>query len=516
MAEEINSPGTVIATTAGSAGLSTQQGGQATTVDGIAAASGGIGAGQLMEADVDQDLFEFEGDDAPLMQLMMAAKKRSVNSPIVQHYMLDEERTSFTTNAALSATTSKQAVLPLDAEDQQLCQPYGTLRVRGVNGYSEDGSKELAGIDLELFVVGRDATTSNPIVMAVNGSKTNTTDAYCTIPAIPEGATIDILGNALHETQREVAPDSSQPVPTEVYLQKRGMNRVVSDYFDSQRKRIPFTNALLAERDIRKFKRAGNRTLWIGKKGKISVEDPKVGYQDVYFTEGVRWQFKREVQHSGKWTYEEFIALAKMFYTGADVPENAICLCGKNFLENIQCIDFSKHPEVQMEVKTITLSLQGKKGSNSTIGWEITCIHTVFGDLCFKREPTLDKLGYSNSAGIFGENRLVHYQRTAEHSETERIDGHEAKRESVIVWDALALKGACHLFVNGEGTEAAANAVSYVLYTDSTAPENPVSGTVYYFTADCTLDDNNSAKSGQTWLYDETAGWSLYNGEITV
>lgn len=515
MAETVETPGVAITPSAGSAGAATQQPGQATTVDGIAAGSGGIGAGKLMEEDIDKNIFEFEGDDAPLMQLMLASKKVSVSSPVVQHYMLDEERTTVTTNAALTAVSNKQAVLPLSAEDQVLCQPYGTLRVRGVNGYSEDGSTETPGVDLELFVAGTDSTTSNPIVMAVNGPKANTTDTFCTIPAIPEGTIIDVLGNALHETQRAVAPDAVQPVPVEVYLQKRAMNQIVSDYFDSQKKRIPFTRAIIAEHAIRKFKRAGNRTLWIGKKGKFKVQDPDVGYQDIYFTEGVRWMFKREVQHTGKWTYEEFIALAKMFYTGADVPDGAICLCGKNFLEGVQCIDFSDHPEVKIEVKTLKMTLGHNKESKSSIGWEVTAIHTVFGDLMFKREPTLDKLGYSNSCGIFGVGRLVHYQRTAEHSETERIEGHEANRESTIVWDALALKGSCHMFVNGEGTAAAASATSYVLWSEATAPESPVSGTVYYLTVDCTLG-SNAGKRGQTWLYDSTGGWSQYVGEIEV
>lgn len=502
MADEIQTPGVATEPSAGSAGLATQQPGQATTVDGVAG-SEGIGAGNLMETYIDRELFEFEGDDTPLMGLMLKAKKVKVTSPIVEHYMIDEERTSFKTNAALAASTGKQAILPLDDEDQPLCQPYGTLHVRGVNGYSEDGKTETPGEDLELFIVGKDPTTNNPIVYAVNGPRKNTTDEYCTIPAIPAGTVIDVLSNALHETQRKVEPDSSRPTPQTLYLQKRAMNIVLSDYFDSQNKRFNFSSSVLAERAIRKFKRASNRTLWIGRKGKFSVQDPETGNQMIFFLEGVRWMFKREVQHTGKWTYEQFIAIAKMFFTGADVPETSLALCGKNFLENIQCIDFSKHPEVQLSVKT------------NKLGWEVTNIHTVFGDLQFKHEPTLDKIGYANSAGLLGENRLVHYQRTAEHKEKERIDGHEANRESLIVWDALGLKGSCHMFINGEGTAAASNAVSYIVWEESTAPAKPVDGTVYYLTVDCTLGDND-AKAGQTWLYDETDGWSEYTGEVEV
>lgn len=56
--------------TPGSAGVKSQVPGQATTVSGVADASGGIGAGNLVEADLDNELFKFKSDDTPLMQLM--------------------------------------------------------------------------------------------------------------------------------------------------------------------------------------------------------------------------------------------------------------------------------------------------------------------------------------------------------------------------------------------------------------------------------------------------------------
>ena len=504
MAEEINVNAGASVTTPGSVGLNTQQVGQATTVDGLAGASGGIGAGNLFDTDIDDQLFVFEGDDTPLMSMMLKAKKVKVKSPKVQHYMLDEERTNVSLVSAVTQAATNTFVLPMSSNDATLCQVCTQLRVRGVDGYDEKGKNVTRGIDLTLYVTGKDAS-GMPIVRCVNGPKANETDAYCTTPAIPAGSAIDVLSTAMHETQKEVAPDSVQPVPTEVYLQKRGMNRIVSDYFDSQKKRIPFADAIIAERAIRKFKRAGNRTLWISKKGQMQVEDPKTGMQVVYFTEGLRWQFKREFQHTGKWSFEQFIALAKMYYTSADVPENATVLAGKNFLENIQCIDFKNHPEVKIEVKTHKL------------GWQVTSIHTVFGDFEFKRDPTLDRLGYSNSAAIIGNDRLVHYQRTAEHSDTERVEGHEASRESLIVWDALALKGSCHIFINGDGGEASANAVSYVMWDSTSAPTGAdlVEGRVYCFTADVKLTETATAKQGETWQY-KNSTWSEYTEAITV
>ncbi len=37
-------------------------------------------------------------------------------------------------------------------------------------------------------------------------------------------------------------------------------------------------------------------------------------------------------------------------YGSEDVPNTILGLCGKNFLEKIQTIDISEHPEVRFEV----------------------------------------------------------------------------------------------------------------------------------------------------------------------
>lgn len=98
MAEVVNTQTAAPTPSAGSAGLKTQLGGQATTVDGLATATGGIGAGNLIEVDIDAELSKFESDDTPLCALMLNAKKVAVKSPIVEHYQMDEEISSVVTN----------------------------------------------------------------------------------------------------------------------------------------------------------------------------------------------------------------------------------------------------------------------------------------------------------------------------------------------------------------------------------------------------------------------------------
>lgn len=505
MADEVVNVGGQSAQPApGSAGVATQVGGQPTTVSSVAGATGGIAPGNLVEVDIDQELYKFKSDDTPLMQLMLHAKKIKVSSPEVEHFMIDEPRSSMTTAQAVAAGTTPKFVLPVLAEDAQLAQPYGTLLVKGVDGYMEDGKTKTPGKDLMLFVTGHDDTTGNPIVRAVNGPKQQANDQFCTTPAIPAGTVLIILSNALYETQKEVNPDLIVPQSQIVYLQKRGMNQVVSDYFDAQKKRIPFSQSLIAEAAITNFKVRTNRTLYAGRKSKFTVTTDKVGVQNIYTTEGVRWQVKKEVKHSGKWTIEEFIGLAKFIFTGEDVPKSMICLCGKNFLENIQCIDFSKHPEIQINVKT------------NSLGWVITNIHTVFGDLEFKRDPTLDRLGYESSALVTNPERIVHYVYSAEHSSSDRVEGEEATRKSILAWDGMGLKGSCHYWINGESTDEGdsidGERLHLHFYDGAEAPEDPKEGCAYYLISDCPGISTEAVK-GTVWQYKESK-WVEYSGFI--
>lgn len=496
--------GAAVPTSPGTAGVQSQAPGQATTVSTVAGATGGIAPGNLVETDIDDQLFRFQSEDTALMSLMLKAKKVKVNSPEVEHFMIDEQRSSLTTDTAVAASSKAQFVLPLAASDQNIPRDYHTLLVHDVDGYAPDGKTVTPGKSLMLFVTGRDTTTDNPVVRAVNGPKTNETDAFCTTPAIPAGSKVKLLANAMYETQKEVDPDLIVPRPSIVYLQKRGMNQVVSDYFEAQKKHIPFTQSLIAEQAILNFKRAGNRTLWTGIKGKLPVKVPKLGEQMVYFTEGIRWQFKRELQHAGSWTYEKLIALAKMYFTGEDVPKTALLLAGKNLLEELQCIDFSKHKEIQIVTKT------------NPIGWTVTSIHTVFGDIDIKREPTLDTLGYSNSGALIGEDRLVHYIYSQQHEFNDRVEGEEATRKGIVVWDGLALKGACHIWIDGEGEKANAGATTYTIWESEEAPAGAdlVEGRVYLLTQDCP-GINAAAQNGQMWQYKgETGGWVEFTGEI--
>lgn len=498
--------GTPQATGTGSAGLQSQAGNQPTTVSGAAELTGGINGGNFIEPDIDEELFKFSSDDTPLMNLMLKAKKVSVNSPEVDHYRIDEP-TSMVSVLEVSGTNK----IKLAAADKMKVHSYDTLSVVGVSGYNYGDNQGSithteSGRPLLLFVTAVN-DDDEFTVRALNGVKSNATDQYGDLPTsstpaagntnyIQSGTKLIVLSNALYETQKEVDPDLVLPQPELLYLQKRGMNQIVSEYFDKQRKRIPFSKAVIAEAAIRNFKVKGNRTLLISQPAKFQVKAKHTGdMQYVYTTTGARWQVKRELEHTGKWTYEEFIGLAKLFFTGEDVPATCLALCGKNAMENIQCIDWSKHPEVKIEVKT------------NKLGWKVTAITTVFGEIEFKREPTMDRCGYENCMLLLGEDRLVHYVYKAQSQFNEKVEGEEAERSGILVWDALGLKGSCHIWVDGKGGETANGATEFKMWNSTTAPTvgQVTDGVVYYFTNDVTLTTGGATHAADT-TWDAKAG----------
>lgn len=422
----------------GTAGLNTQSPGQSTTVSGAAAATGGVGGDGLIQPSIDENITLIATDETVLDTIMRKTSKSiPVNSFEVDHYAIDEKKSYVTLTTALTKGTAEKSKLTMSGNDAKLLQPNWTIMVEGVKGYDSTGTEETTS-PLMLFVTGSDSD-GMPYVCAINGCVASSSDDTIVVPAIPVDTKMYILANACSETQLEVSPTLVTPIPTKVFLQKCVMNEVVSAYFEHQAKRIPFAKAVIAEAAIKEFRRECNRTHWVGVKGKKSVQQATTGTEDVYFTEGLRWQFGDRVytKPTDGWSFESIIALAKNVFTGVSSSKEAVWLMGKDLLESLQNIDFTKHKDVSMTKGDIW-------------GIIVTEFHTTFGTLKLVHEPTLDYIGMSNSGGIFDLNNLVRYTMKNEETKEEDIQGREAKRRSIVSINALALKGKSHMWVDGD------------------------------------------------------------------
>lgn len=486
-------------------GLATQLNGEATTVSNASEAS------DIIEADIDEGIVQIASDESVIDTIKRRVKRQvRVNSFEVDHYMIDEKRVKAHTSAVYTGIKATRAELTFaDVADRKIFQEYYTAICKGVPGYDPTGQIELPGTDLMLFIVGRNNTSEAPVVMAVNGPKTNSTDEYCTVPTIPAGTEVVLLASAGYETQKFIAPNTIVPVPERVYLQKQLCNNITSDYFKNQKKKIQFSENLINEALIRQFRLESCRTAWVGQPGKFKVQamDSSLGYQWDYFSKGLRWQFKRQYDLASTITFADLLNLSMVKFTGYNCSKKAIWLLGRQLLNDIQKIEFGLYKNISVD----------GSAKNETFGFSVNRIHTAFGDIDLIHDPMLDTLGYTNCGALIDEAGLVRYYMKDESSQKEKVYGEEAKRDVVMTIDCLCLKGYSHIWVNGAGATAEYGVVAKIS-SQATLPANPSVNEVVVLTkavAASSTTGNVAFKEGDIVQYDGSV-WKIFDGSYNA
>lgn len=424
-----------IAVTDGTAGKPTATPGQTKEVNSIVGGATTVSnvseASDIIEADVDEDIVQIASDESIIDTIKRKVKRQvRVNSFEVDHYLVDEKPA--TVKLAKAVTESVSTALEL-AEGTELVEAYYTLVA--LNKKGADGVE-----NLQLICVGKDAN-GYPIVKAVNGVKANSTDAFGKVPAMDKDTEFALCASAAYETQKFIAPSTVVPVPEKMYLQKQLCNRIVSDYFEAQKKRVPFKDAVIAEAILRQFRLESCRTAWIGAGAKFKVKalNASLGDQWAYTSKGIRWQFKRNhsisLAKDEKLSFDHIIEMAKEKFTKYASSKSATFLVGKDLLGAIQKIDIEKHKDVTMSEGT-------------TWGVKCTKLVTVFGTINLVHDATLDRLGMSWQGGLIDEEGLVRYYMKNEDAKTENVEGEEATRQVVMTIDCLCLKGYSHMWVS--------------------------------------------------------------------
>lgn len=478
---------------AGQAGLATQVTGEAATVSNVAEAGG-----DLIQPDIDPLITKIATDESVLDTIKRRVKRQvQVDSFEVDHYMIDEKRVSAKTTVAVAEAKSTQVFpITMSTADTKLFYDYSTAIVKGVTGYATDG-KTITEAELMIYCVGKN-DSDMPKFIAINGPKSNVTDEACGTPAIPSGSEIILLGSAAYETQERIAPNVVLPVAERIFLQKQLCNSVVSDYFESQKKRIPFQKAQIAEAVIRQWRLENCRTAWVGIQGKFKVkaQDKTMGEQFVYTSKGVRWQIKRDYElQAGKITLNDLVYLSMFKFTGYNCSKKALWIMGKQLLANIQTIDLTLHKDISM-------------ADSEVFGIKCTKLKTVFGEIDLVHDPVLDRLGYSKCGALLDMEGLVRYWRKNETNKSEKVEGEEAKREIVMCIDALCLKGYSHIWVNGNSTTSGGTSTNVKVRALDKLPTDVKTNDVVILTA-----TDGSHTAGEILQYNGTV-WEPYTGSI--
>jgi hypothetical protein len=232
-----------------------------------------------------------------------------------------------------------------------------------------------------------------------------------------------------------------------------------------------------------------------------------MGEEYVYYSSGVLRQFQSMYGIGNELTFADLIALTKMQFTDYSMNNEAEAYCGKNFMEKLLNIDFTKHKDVSFT-------------SNLVMGVDIKAFKTTFGTLNFKWDPTLDDTGFSDFcliADIKNAVRYVMVDDKQQHVDMKKGAGEnrEAARDIYTQIDAIALKGYNSILVGPSskilGGAGRSVASGFATSASSLPVSDLVDGMVVYLTADA-----SGFKKGSLVTYNlTTTSWTLYSGEVS-
>ncbi len=166
--------------------------------------------GELQDFDyyqkqINKHIVEMKLESCPIDQILRSASKTNKSSDIrVQYYQIGQRPIMTTLDTAVSATSSGVATI-LDPVNNSCFDSMDTIIFPEIQGYLDDGTTVDTLKPLMVRVVGRDTSTLNPIVIAVNGKKNAGKGNRWDLPDIPKGATMLRLGRAAGEKDVETA-----------------------------------------------------------------------------------------------------------------------------------------------------------------------------------------------------------------------------------------------------------------------------------------------------------------------
>lgn len=471
-----------------------------TDLTGTAASGTQVREGDLADPELDTFIAKFRPYMFPLdTDVRREAKQVSVKGYEVEHYasgssILDCETTAAVTNTEKSAAV----VLPVSADNRKMFAEGTTVSVPEVAGYLADGTTKRGS----LMLVVTEKTKTTVTVEALNGP-VNAGSTY--VPDIPSGSKLIVCANACSESQMIVDPENYQPRPKLVYLQKKIVNIVLTDHFKEIVKKIPFFEQDVKDNALYNFRRKSARTFWIGVQTKRKVEvGGNMGEEFVYTSEGVLRQVQSMYGISSEVTYEDLIGICKMQFTTYSVSNEANVYCGKNFMEKLLNIDFTKHKDIEFK-------------ANSVLGIDIKAFKTTFGTLNFKYDPTLDDVGYADYAIVLDIKNASRYVK--EDGRDQNVDmkkgageNREATRDIHTQIDCLALKGFNSIMVgrSEDLLNLAGNDKSVVATSVTELPANPSAGQIVFLTA-----ENGGWAANSLLQYNGVTGkWEEYSGVI--
>ncbi|MBQ9884428.1 MAG: hypothetical protein IJM43_08265 [Bacteroidaceae bacterium] len=362
------------------------EGGIATPPDGIATETQGRADGdsEMYMKDIDKRITKIRPMATPIDQISRYAKAQKSDSFEVKYYSVGTRPVTCKTSSAVEAQASG-ASIPLPVDDVNMFTLDDTIRVVGVKGKFDDkgvaydpNSDDTP--DLVLCVCGRDATTSMPVVYAVNGNK-DSNDQTTFVPAIPSGTTLVRMGKACGELDVQTGRFNNLPTAEIQYCQNF-MIQIEQSTFDAiAAKEVDWNFSDLEEDGIYDMRLAQENTYLFGVKNKIN-HTTKDG-MTTWFTKGIWYMAGKDIE-VGRWDATtqkaiiedtDLVDITKDLFVGTGIGnKRKILFCGSDMLAA-----FSKIKSDKFRLKdTVEIWNLKFKSWDTDFGEVLTIHHELF------------------------------------------------------------------------------------------------------------------------------------------
>lgn len=342
----------------------------------------------LYMSDVDQRIIKIRPMATPIDQISRYAKSSSCNSFEVKYYSVGTREIKCTTTEKVEAMASGASV-KLPVSDANMFTLDDTIRVVGVKGVTGPDGKAYEPDadnvpDLVLCVCGRDASTSMPVVYAVNGKMDSSTHQPIWLPEIPQNSVLIRMGKACGELDVQTGRFNNIPTPETQYCQNFMIQIEQSTFDKIAKKEVNWGFSDLEEDGIFDMRLTMENTLLWGVRQKINhpIKDGML----TWFTGGIWWMAGKDIE-VGEWdaekncaviTDDNLVDIAKDLFVGTGIGnKRKILFCGSDMLSA-----FSKIKSEKFRLKDSVEVWNLKFKSWETDFGEVLTIHHELFDAC--------------------------------------------------------------------------------------------------------------------------------------
>jgi hypothetical protein len=341
---------------------------------------------EMYTKDIDSRIVKIRPMATPIDQISRYAKAQKSDSFEVKYYSVGTRPIKCVTSSAVNAQVSGASItLPVD--DINMFTLDDTIRVVGIkakydyagNAYDADSENTP---DLVLCVCGRDASTSAPVVYAVNGNK-DANGATIYVPAIPKGTTLVRMGKACGELDVQTGRFNNIPTAEIQYCQNVMIQIEQSKFDEIAAKEVDWTFSDIEEDGIYDMRLAQENTYLFG--DKHVIYHPTKDGMATWFTGGIWFMAGKDIE-VGEWdatkncaviSDENLVDITKDLFVGTGIGnKKKVLFCGSEMLSA-----FSKIKSDKFRLKDTVEVWNLKFKSWDTDFGEVLTIHHELFDL---------------------------------------------------------------------------------------------------------------------------------------